>query len=69
MIIIKTTVNKTKIKNKIIRTLLNNGVGVAEHPDIMDTVEKELDRISYWKDIKSSALEFDFESKKKTLVE
>jgi hypothetical protein len=30
-------------KHKVnIENLLRNGVGVAEHPDIMETVEKEL---------------------------
>lgn len=57
-------------KHKVnIEVLSKNASGVAEHPDMMDTVEKELDKIAYWKDIKSAALEFDFESKKKTLVE
>ena len=57
-------------KHKVnIEVLTKNASGVAEHPDIMETVEKELERISYWKDIKSATLVFDFESKKKTLVE
>lgn len=57
-------------KHKInIEVLTKNAVGVAEHPDTMETVEKELERISYWTDIKSAAVNnFDFESRK-TLVE
>ena len=57
-------------KHKInVEVLTKNAVGVAEHPDTMETVEKELERISYWSDIKSAALNnFDFENKR-TLTE
>lgn len=57
-------------KHKInVEILTKNAVGVAEHPDTMETVEKELERISYWSDIKSVILNnFDFE-KKRTLTE
>ena len=38
-------------KHKInIENLLHNPVGVAEHPDIMDTVEKELAIIAEYDD-------------------
>ena len=33
-----------------IENLLENGVGVAEHPDIMQTVEKELEIIAEYDD-------------------
>ena len=33
-----------------IENLLNNTVGVAEHPDIMETIEKELDIIAEYDD-------------------
>ena len=33
-----------------VEVLLENGVGVAEHPDIMDTIEKELEIISEYED-------------------
>ena len=33
-----------------IENLLENGVGVAEHPDIMDTMEKELEIIAEYDD-------------------
>ena len=33
-----------------IEILLENGVGVAEHPDIMDTIEKELEIIAEYHD-------------------
>ena len=58
------------LKHKInVEILTKNAVGVAEHPDTMETVEKELEKISYWTDIKSAAVNnFDFESRK-TLVE
>tara|TARA_B100001778_G_C18188679_1_gene450231 strand:- start:289 stop:525 length:237 start_codon:yes stop_codon:yes gene_type:complete len=57
-------------KHKInIEILTKNAAGVAEHPDTMETVEKELERISYWSDIKSAAVNnFDFENKR-TLTE
>jgi len=52
-----------------IEVLTKNAVGVAEHPDTMETVEKELEKISYWTDIKSAVVNnFDFESKR-TLTE
>ena len=33
-----------------VENLLENGVGVAEHPDIMDTIEKELEIIAEYDD-------------------
>ena len=33
-----------------IENLLNNTVGVAEHPDIMETIEKELEIIAEYDD-------------------
>ena len=33
-----------------VENLLNNSVGVAEHPDIMDTIEKELAFIAEYDD-------------------
>ena len=33
-----------------VETLLEKGVGVAEHPDIMDTIEKELGNIAEYHD-------------------
>tara|TARA_A100001515_G_scaffold142208_1_gene140515 strand:+ start:1567 stop:1797 length:231 start_codon:yes stop_codon:yes gene_type:complete len=33
-----------------VENLLNNSAGVAEHPDIMDTIEKELELISEYDD-------------------
>ena len=33
-----------------IENLLNNSVGVAEHPDLMDTIEKELGIIAEYDD-------------------
>ena len=33
-----------------VETLLEKGVGVAEHPDIMDSIEKELGIISEYED-------------------
>ena len=34
-----------------VETLLEKGVGVAEHPDIMDTIEKELEIMAEYDDI------------------
>ncbi len=33
-----------------VENLLNNSVGVAEHPDLMDTIEKELGIIAEYDD-------------------
>ena len=33
-----------------VENLLDNGVGVAEHPDIMDTIEKELEIMAEYDD-------------------
>ena len=33
-----------------IEVYLNNSVGIGEHPDIMDAIEKELDAISHYHD-------------------
>ena len=34
-----------------VENLLQHSQGVAEHPDIMDTIEKELDEISKYNDL------------------
>ena len=34
-----------------VENLLNNSQGVAEHPDIMDTIQKELEEISKYNDL------------------
>ena len=34
-----------------VEILLNNSRGVAEHPDIMDTIEKELEEIAKYHDL------------------
>ena len=34
-----------------VENLLSNSVGVAEHPDIMDSIEKELDEMSRYNDL------------------
>ena len=56
-------------KHKInVEVLTKNVSGVAEHPDLMKTVEEELSQIAHWTDIKEACKQFDFESKK-NLVE
>ena len=57
-------------KHKInIEVLTKNASGVADHPDIMKTVEDELNNIGHWEEIKSVIKKhFDFENKR-TLTE
>lgn len=43
----KSHIEKHKINVKI---LLDRSVGVAEHPDLMDTIEKELEQIADYHD-------------------
>ena len=43
----KAHIEKHRINVEI---LLENGVGVAEHPDIMETIEKELEIIAEYHD-------------------
>ena len=43
----KAHIEKHRINVEI---LLENGVGVAEHPDIMETIEKELEIIAEYDD-------------------
>lgn len=57
-------------KHKInIEVLTKNASGVADHPDMMKTVEDELNRIGHWEEIKSVIKKhFEFEGKR-TLTE
>ena len=57
-------------KHKInIEVLTKNASGVADHPDMMKTVEDELNSIGHWEEIKSVIKKhFDFEGKR-TLTE
>ena len=52
-------------KHKInIEVLTKNASGVADHPDMMKTVEDELNRIGHWEEIKSVIKKhFEFEGK------
>ena len=53
-----------------IENLGKTATGVADHPDIMKTVEDELNKIGHWCEIKSVAMKhFDFEGKKTLLNE
>ena len=58
-------------KHKVnIENIRKNATGVADHPDIMKTVEDELNKIGHWCEIKSVAMKhFDFEGKKTLLNE
>ena len=53
-------------KHKInIEVLTKNASGVADHPDLMKTVEDELNSIGHWEEIKSVIKKhFDFENKR-----
>jgi len=57
-------------KHKInVEVLTKNASGTADHPDLMKSVEDELNQIGHWEEIKSVAKKhFDFESKR-TLTE
>lgn len=57
-------------KHKInIEVLTKNASGVADHPDLMKTVEDELNSIGHWEEIKSVIKKhFEFENKR-TLTE
>jgi hypothetical protein len=57
-------------KHKInVEVLTKNASGVADHPDMMQTVEDELNKIGHWEEIKSVIRKhFDFEGKR-TLTE
>lgn len=39
-----------------VEVLLKNSVGVAEHPDIMETLEKELAKVAHYRDLKEEAI-------------
>ena len=58
-------------KHKInVEVLTKNSSGVADHPDLMKTVEDELNKIGHWCEIKSVAMKhFEFEGKKTLLNE
>ena len=53
-------------KHKVnIDILTKNASGVADHPDTMQTVEDELNKIGHWEEIKSVIKKhFDFEGKR-----
>tara|TARA_B100000676_G_C18077737_1_gene848862 strand:- start:1738 stop:1974 length:237 start_codon:yes stop_codon:yes gene_type:complete len=57
-------------KHKVnIEILTHNVSGVADHPNLMKTVEDELGKIGHWEEIKSVIKKhFDFEGKR-TLTE
>ena len=57
-------------KHKVnIEVLTKNAVVVADHPDMMKTVEDELNSIGHWEEIKSVIKKhFEFENKR-TLTE
>ena len=38
-----------------VEVLLKNGVGVAEHPDVMETIEKELTKVAHYRDLLEEA--------------
>ena len=44
-----------------VRILLNNPVGVGDHPNVMETIQEQLDVISKHKDRLSTLLEYFYE--------
>jgi hypothetical protein len=42
-----------------LENLLHNSVGVAEHPDLMETVEKELTQMAHYRDLLDELKRFD----------
>ena len=42
-----------------LENLLHNSVGVAEHPDLMETVEKELTQMAHYRDLLEELKRFD----------
>ena len=56
-------------KHKVnVNNLLRNTVGVAEHPDIMETIEKELEIIAEYDDKLSVLKKYFTDSKKKEVL-
>ena len=46
-------------KHKVnVENLLENSVGVAEHPDIMETITKELELVAGFEDTRSCLLKY-----------
>ena len=41
-----------------VEVLLQKGVGVAEHPDYMETIEKELSQIAHYHDLLEAVEEY-----------
>ncbi len=37
-----------------VNILIDQGVGVADHPNSMETIQKELERIAYYQDLKNA---------------
>ena len=48
---------------------LSNPVGVAEHPDHLETVEKELENIAHYEDIKDVLIKHFTQPQQTTLTE
>ena len=44
-----------------VRILLNNPVGVGDHPNVMETIQEQLDVISKHKDRLSTLMEYFYE--------
>ena len=39
------------VKHKLnVEVFLNNPTGVAEHPDYLETIQSELDKMAHWED-------------------
>ena len=51
-----------------VENLLQNAVGVAEHPDIMDTIEKEIEIIAEYNDKLEMLDKYFFKEKQKEVI-
>ena len=51
-----------------VENLLQNTVGVAEHPDIMDTIEKEIEIIAEYDDKLEMLDKYFFKEKQKEVI-
>jgi hypothetical protein len=51
-----------------VENLLQNTVGVAEHPDIMDTIEKEIEIIAEYNDKLEMLDKYFFKEKQKEVI-
>ena len=52
---LESSIDRHKVNVSI---LMSNGVGVAEHPDLLQTIEDELEKVAQYKDKLEALSEF-----------